>query len=544
MMLADASEQRLRTSQAQNSTNNAPQVPQQQPQVTRNATPEIKQERMRAASPVLSSVQTSPNKAFQVVQSSPSQAPQPVQENSKNPPLSGLSGKESTRKVETPKPSFPRFSTHRIMDILNNDQEVPVSKTRDAQTAARLAGFSYNRERDGQHDVQHQNSAPRLNSIVHREEPPPVDQALMDALEGPSNVPSNPPMSPPSRTHPWSMLGPRPSGEPEESLRRRDPLQKIRELLDKKAREHGREPAERSSYWRAPSFSRGPGAVNTNSQERPEVGGYDPQRPSTGLYQASPNTTQNYPSAARRESQDHGASHWERGRRTSASQQPSASPYQSNAPQPYQGEHNAPIPTTPTHQSPYMQPHNSLPLPPKPPGPPPSAPINFRFAHYDPAPPRQPHPPPTPSYPPSSSYQPHAPPTSQYLPPYNGPPTYQGGYVPPPGSFQAPPPQSSLSSYPPLKIHQYGGQPILPASMAPPLPAGPPMGFAGQSAPQAAYSPPQPPMSGPHFDQRDPQGDRPPEPQSRPRRQYRSYHAPGTQFRTYQGPGENRRKGS
>ena len=33
----------------------------------------------------------------------------------------------------------------------------------------------------------------------------------------------------------------------------------------------------------------------------------------------------------------------------------------------------------------------------------------------------------------------------------------------------------------------------------------------------------------------------PPQSQSKPRRQYRSYHAPGTKFRTYQGPGERGR---
>jgi hypothetical protein len=63
------------------------------------------------------------------------------------------------------------------------------------------------------------------------------------------------------------------------------------------------------------------------------------------------------------------------------------------------------------------------PLPPKPPAPPTQTPINFRFAQYDP-------------------FQ-----TSTNFPP-----------------------PSQLSPYPPSKVHQYGGQLILPAGMAPSAP--------------------------------------------------------------------------
>jgi hypothetical protein len=103
-----------------------------------------------------------------------------------------------------------------------------------------------------------------------------------------------------------------------------------------------------------------------------------------------------------------------------------------------------------------------------------------------------------------------------------------------------------MGSYPTLKIHQYGGQPILPANMAPLPHSGPQMTFVGQQPQQqSAYSPPQSQPPRPQYEpHREGQpGERPPEPQQRPRRQYRSYHAPGTQFRSYQGPGEGRRRG-
>ncbi|KAF1945570.1 hypothetical protein EJ02DRAFT_33547 [Clathrospora elynae] len=562
MMLADLSAQQPRTSMQEVHHNH--QQPQEQP-TPRAATPVINQELTRQKSPVFVPSEIPLTLPSQAAHSSPVKASRPVVDLIQDNPHSEPNGIISVTEAEVPAKMTPRLSTHRIMDILNNDQDVPVSRARETQPPAQEPGTPKRRE----HNTPLQIGALRVDVMINRDEPP-VDQALMDALGGPNN----PPSSPSTNTHPWARSSvPPPTRESEESLRRRDPLQKIRDLLDRKARELGREPPDRSQYRRPPVYfqqmraqQRAQNGQNTqtvqnaqnnqnvqssqSSQERQEVAGYDPTRPSTGLYDAPPSTAQGY--ASRRESQDQAAQQWEHDRRMNGSQavqQPAASPYQNNAAQPQYGEHNKPGPTPPTHQSPYAPPPGSLPLPPKPPGPPPSAPINFRFAHYEPAPPRQPYLPQSPSYPPAS-HPAQGPPQPQYTPVYGAPPTYQSGYIPPPGSFQAPPPPPSGISapYPPLKFHQYGGQPILPASMAPPLHTGPMTQF-GQPGPQQgpqAFSPTQghpPPMQ---YEQQNGLGpmERAPEPQSRPRRPYRSYHAPGTQFRSYQGPGEqNRRRG-
>ncbi|KAF2262899.1 hypothetical protein CC78DRAFT_294572 [Lojkania enalia] len=219
-------------------------------------------------------------------------------------------------------------------------------------------------------------------------------------------------------------------------------------------------------------------------------------------------------------------------------------------------------------------------------------PVNYRFAHYDPAPVRSVYPPPPPGYerpkshpnlqpaPPPHHYpnpygataaQPPPPPPppqpahsgygpSHGAPPQSYAPSSYPGYVPPPGSFQAPPPPPISQQYPPLKIEQYGGQPILPANMAPPPGQQQGLGLAQPPPPPSA---PSTPLASPYSQATYSQGyvgvplsdqgvpmydmpspprrNRPPTPQPRPRRQYRAYHAPGTQFRSYQGPESRRR---
>ncbi|KAL6705411.1 hypothetical protein ACN47E_007060 [Coniothyrium glycines] len=436
-----------------------------------------------------------------------------------------------------------RLSTHRIMDILNHDREVPVPRSRETQLPRPTSQNLSHHNGGSQHEFTSLNLDVSIEGSAKSEEPP-VDQALMDALEIAAGAPAQARSSPAPQTRPWAKSMAVTSTDQEEALRRRDPLQKIRELLDKKAREHGREPPDRPQYWRGPSAFRS--ASTSGSYERLEGGSYDPLRPSTGLHGASPKTASTYSLGPRHESTDHsqGPQLW-RDRQLSgsqATQQPAASLYQASASMAYKSEQQRPDPTPPAHQSPYAPPLGTISLPPKPPGPPPSGPINFRFAHYDPVPPRQSYPPASPSYPPASSPV-HAPNQVHYNPTYAGTPLYQGGYVPPPGSFQAPPPPSSLPSYPPLKIHQYGGQPILPANMAPPQQVGTPITFVGQSSLPSVFSPTQGQPPTPHYEQRESTTERPAEPQSRPRRPYRSYHAPGTQFRSYQGPVERRRGG-
>ncbi|KAL6154350.1 hypothetical protein ACJQWK_02128 [Exserohilum turcicum] len=540
--------------------------PQQQPPPPppRAKTPVIKQEHPREKSPEYAQPAMPSDVPSQTARDSPAESTRPAVDVTHEPPRSEPQAPAPAKEPEAPAKSTPRLSTHRIMDILNDDCEVPVSRTREQQPPPQEKITMPTQDPSIHRRTSSRSDALRVDDMVNKEEPP-VDQALMDALSGPQ-PPSNPPSSPPSNPQPWPRSNvPPPTREPEESLRRRDPLQKIRELLDKKAREHGRDPSDRPSYGRPPVFTNKPNPQPPSGHDRAEVAAYDPTRPSTGLYGSLPGGSYGY--ASRRESHEQSAHHWEHDRRMSGSQAPqssTASPYQSHAAHPHYGEHHRSGPTPPTHQSPYAPPASTLPLPAKPPGPPP--PINYRFAHYDPAPPRtypqSPNYPPT-SHPPQSTSQP------QYTNPYGSAPPYQSGYIPPPGSFQAPPPPpSSMPPYQPLKIHQYGGQPILPANMAPPPPqqhTGPPptLPFISQAppppslhassqaqGPQQAYSPTHPHPSPLQYEQQQLEGpsqngstERSSDSQSRPRRPYRSYHAPGTQFRSYQGPGEQRRRG-
>ncbi|KAH7411945.1 hypothetical protein DE146DRAFT_259156 [Phaeosphaeria sp. MPI-PUGE-AT-0046c] len=489
-----------------------------------------------------------------------------------------------------------RVSTHRIMDMLNNDQDLPAYRGKEVQPTQQSpqqhpqqphqppsqplpqepSTPSRHQAVTSQHNTPSRDAPSIFDGGLESSEQP-VDQALMDALGGRPSEPSPPPAAPQSQPFPRPSAAP--AREPEEPPRRRDPLQKIRELLDRKARDSGRDVADRSNYGMRPlpyfypsssmqatqdavaardrqfaqdrqaAQGRQTGQERQATQERADIAAYDPTRPSAGLYSSSSSAAPPYPPAARRLSLDHGPSPWDRDRRMSGSQaqQPSQSPF-GNPAKPSQVEHSRTVSGSASHQSPYSLPTGSLPLPPKPPGPPP--PTTFRFAHYDPAPPRPSYPPPSPTYPAASQPPSLIPPPPQYAP-NNYHSSYQGGYVPPPGSFQAPPPPPSLPGYPPLKIHQYGGQPILPANMAPPPHTGPQMPYHGlQQAPQPqpqphAFSPPQAQPPRPQYEsvREEQPRERPPEPQSRPRRQYRSYHAPGTQFRTYSGPSEHRRRG-
>jgi hypothetical protein len=547
MMLAELSGQHMRDTAIHKITDpyQQSQQPELQLQPQRAATPPRTQELTTQASPL----HAPPSFSFpsQAAHSSPIKPSSMVGQQTHQLPQS-----EPNSITEVSRDAIPaRVSTHRVMDMLNNDQDVPVFRSRDSHPPQpppqEPSTPSKRKDVISQHNTPSHDAASAPDTGADNGEHP-VDQALMDALGG---RPSEPP-SPPATQQPWSRPSATPAREAEDAPRRRDPLQKIRELLDRKAREHGREPPDRSLYRfgngpATPAFLPRMSSMQT-AQDRQDVAGYDPTRPSAGFYPAtSSGVAPSYPTVARRESQDYGSSHWDHGRRMSGSQAPqqsNQSPY-SNPAQPHQGEHHRTASASSSHQSPYALPPGSLPLPPKPPGPPPP-PVNFRFAHYDPAPPRPSYPPPSPTYAPSSHPPPLGPPPAQYPSGYH--PSYQGGYVPPPGSFQAPPPPPSLSSYPPLKIHQYGGQPILPANMAPPPHAGPLMAYHGQQGPPppSAYSPPQlqPPRPQYEAPREEQSRERPPEPQQRPRRQYRSYHAPGTQFRSYLGPNERRRNGS
>ena len=483
----------------------------------------------------------------QAAHSSPSRTMPSVLSSTQDTLPLGSNGSNAAKTPEVSEKPTPARTTHRIMDMLNNDQDVPVSKPREPQPPPQeLQPPSTPSRRDNgiQQETPSRGGAARLENIVNQPEQPeqterPIDQSLMDALSGPVPPPTEPPSPARPTLFPWQQPSlPRqpsvpPPREADEDLRRKDPrdtLRKIRELLDRKAEEHG---LMRPTY---PSIY----DMERERREREAAPAYDPQHPSAGLQGAS--DTNGYHSH-RRGSYDRGPSHWDRDRRQSGSQASRPSPYQGSPPQPY-GELSR-SGHTPSHQSPYAS------LPPKPPGPPPQT---FRFAHYDPVPPTQPsrppYQPPPSNYPPVS--HPHVPPPPPGPYGHTYPSPYQHAYAPP-GPYQvAPPPPPVPPPYPPLKIHQYGGQPILPASMAPPPYTGP-VSHA-QPAATLAFSPPQAPASrlqepptlqpNPHSEQSDRRDSNFMGPQTRPRRAYRSYHAPGTQFRTYNGPGGGRGRGN
>ncbi|CAI6328373.1 unnamed protein product [Periconia digitata] len=468
------------------------------------------------------------------------------------------------------KSEAPARSTHRIMDMLNDEAESPVTR----------------------HHESH--------STVF--EPPPPNAPLENGRDTPSHRYDPPQTYPelpkvfsrvPTDSGSWSSATrTTPSWNPryaksmsEEALRKRDPMKSIRAMLDAKAISEGRIPSssrpDKMENNHLPSTERdrmrdttAPLArpyTATDSTEHSEHHGQDvnkgpsssytasPQAPPLS-YNQSPRVAPSYP-PPRSGSQEISSSHWARDRRMSGSQAPrppSASPYAASPPQPYHAEPSQAASSHPPQHSRYTPttttqlPSISASIPQKSSGPPPNNPINFRFAHYDPAPSqRSSYPSPSAAaYAPVQRPSHHAPPPP-YTPAINPPPQYHGGYIPPPGSFQAPPPPpTALSPYPPLKIHQYGGQPILPANMAPPPPAHsqpPPMAFASQTA----YPPSHPQTSHrrtPSYEQapsvpREAASERPAEGSSRQRRQYRSYHTPGTQFRNYSGPDSGRRRG-
>jgi hypothetical protein len=573
--------------------------------VPRGAPPQDKQHHHgTVASPKEQLRQLSPVEEFATSSTAAATAPEPESvlvdssyehyPHKHNTPRIEMNGLHPLKEPVPPKNETPARSTHRIMDMLNDDAEVPVSKLREPRPFAREPTPAVTTPR--RLSVNHGATLSRsslpggLDMIVHRQEPPPrrSSSSIHAASLGPS---SDAPLASPSISRYGTEWTPRmpgySTGMSEESLRRRDPLNAVRAMLDAKALAEGRIPAsmrpnntdglrkhtadrERAQMVALPlsrpfSPPRGHDKQDAASKDarRPSFGGYTPSPSAPPLsYNQSPTTTAAHPLP--HSSQDAASSQWGHARSHSGSQ--AQQTYMNSPPQPFQPEPNRPGTNPPPHQSPYsttsapQPPSFSSSLPAKPPGPPPSGPINFRFAHYDPAPPRPAYPSPSnPTYPPTS-YPPHygpppPPPPPHYGGPtsYSGPPAYHSGYVAPPGSFQAPPPPTSaMTPYPPLKIHQYGGQPILPANMAPPPPQSQPSNhYMPQLSPSAGYSPPQQhsiPSHNPSYDQgsnvpRDAPGERSLEPQNRQRRQYRSYHAPGTQFRSYQGPDPGRRRG-
>jgi hypothetical protein len=443
-------------------------------------------------------------------------------------------------KVEPPA----KVSSHRIMDILNDDVEVPVSKSRESQPPAReetpyTSPLLQRRTVESNHSASQNGSHREETKLRHHEQSD--DQPMLDSEETKIACTS---ASPP-RDHYWTNRG---GLRDDSSLPKLNPIDRIREMLERKARNEGQSPQLNRREFRAPpndyrqegSSTRGdsndrsqmpapPLSRAFSPQERSNTAGRESRRPSVGgINASSSNGTQSYdqsprtshasfpPPPPRQQSQEHTSSYLDNGRRLSGSQASQAAQYGGGSAQPYPHDRNRSGPTPPIHQSPYPTPNTqNLPsisqsLPAKPPGPPP-VPTKYRFAPYEPPRPlTYPHPQaakyapashpsqsepirPGPHYPnphhsgpqhhpashqPPSHYpDPHrpgqshnGPPPQQYSGSYNGGPPYQR-YVPPVGTFTAPPPPPQahpMPQYPPIKFQQYGGQPILPASMAPP----------------------------------------------------------------------------
>jgi hypothetical protein len=416
-------------------------------------------------------------------------------------PVLQTNGTLPAKELQVPKTETPARSTHRIMDMLNADVEVPTTKVRESQpsgndhtpvaTPSRRVNVNNGPSPFG-------NGTVGPEPVIHRQEPPSAQMSL-DAQTQPLSQAA--PWSPVSRIAPsWpSRTSNYMSGMSEESLRKRDPLNTIRAMLDAKAISEGRIPANQRSdrpehIHKAPvereraSDSVAPPAQPLSAsapQENPESYGedtvmldddvaYSPSPPPAPplSYHQSPSVQPAYP-PPRSVSHDRASSQWgdrrlsgsqaSRDRRTSGSQAPrdrrmsgsqvppppSASPYAVSLPELYHSEASRTSSHQAHRQSPYASaqqlPSLGASLPQKPPGPPPSAHINFRFAHYDPAPSRAPYPPqqtaagygpPAPHLPP---YATGSPATQHHAPAYGvEPPSYQRGYIPPPGSFQAP----------------------------------------------------------------------------------------------------------
>ncbi|KAF2182769.1 hypothetical protein K469DRAFT_690508 [Zopfia rhizophila CBS 207.26] len=564
---------------AERSTETPSQDKQQTVTATEAVTPAQQTELRRQVSPfeLLSTASTA--MSLETAKSSPTKGPQAIENHA---PQFEANGIQSAREVEAVKKESPaKVSTHRIMDILNNDQDIPSPRMRELKSSVlseQTPSTSSSRQESvnyGTHYASHNGLLrldARLDAIVHGQE-----QSLDRQVPTPSVEPTQPSNRSPSNQF-WSSknIGGPSEYVPESTLPEKNPLKRIKNMLEAAEARNStperatsqvvgdrldRPPSRRDSIERshmAPPPSRGfnpherPGSANDS--RRASLGYSAATSPSTGsmAYTRSPHNQPAQFVPPLHNSFDQGQHpQWDDSRRRSGPQHPLPPPTQFGPPssQPYTPDYSRTGPTPPTHQSPYPPPGPpqlppfSLALPPKPSQPP--APVNFRFAHYEPVPSRSQYAQPSPvnyspvSHPPA----PHGPPPpSQYgPPPYSGPPPYQPGYVPPPGSFQAPPPPPQpMPQYPPLKIQQYGGQPILPASLAPPH-SQPPMPPYGQPTHPPAFSQ-QAPLK-PHFESTGatppPQGP----PENRGRRHYKSYHTPGTEFRNYQGPHQGRRRG-
>ncbi|KAL1607374.1 hypothetical protein SLS59_002339 [Nothophoma quercina] len=129
----------------------------------------------------------------QAAHSSPSRTMPSVLSSAQDTLPLGSNGSNAAKTPEVSEKPTPARTTHRIMDMLNNDQDVPVSKPREPQPPPQeLQPPSTPSRRDNgiQQETPSRGGAARLENIVNQPEQPeqterPIDQSLMDALSGP-----------------------------------------------------------------------------------------------------------------------------------------------------------------------------------------------------------------------------------------------------------------------------------------------------------------------------------------------------------------------
>ncbi|KAL1655032.1 hypothetical protein SLS61_002341 [Didymella pomorum] len=223
----------------------------------------------------------------------PSQMEVEVPMGTAHPGLNGMPVAKTPEVSERlPEKPTPARTTHRIMDMLNNDSDVPVAKARPFVLSTQESQTPAGQDAGIKHETPRGDAA-RLENIVNQPEQNEqkehhVDQQLMDALSGPIPPATEPPSPARPAPMPWSQpsappqLNVPPPRNADESLIRKDPretLRKIRELLDRKAEEHGMHVPKDRSRWSP--YLRG---ESDRLQAAPP---YDPQRPSAGLQGAT-----------------------------------------------------------------------------------------------------------------------------------------------------------------------------------------------------------------------------------------------------------------
>jgi hypothetical protein len=169
MMLADVSAHQPRTSAVQKPQYHYPhphQQPPPPPPHPRATTPVIKQELTREQSPEFAPPAIPLVLSSQAAYSSPIKNTQPAVDLTQEVSHPEPNGTAPAKEAEAPAKTTPRLSTHRIMDILNDDQEVPVSRARESQPPAQEPSTPFMREASTHQQTPSRSDALRVDAMV------------------------------------------------------------------------------------------------------------------------------------------------------------------------------------------------------------------------------------------------------------------------------------------------------------------------------------------------------------------------------------------